>query len=273
MTLGEFLNRWVEDSIKDSVKPITYENYSMLTRHHLIPALGRNKIKALTSDHIRRFRSTKLNAELSTRTVQLLLTLLRKALQQAVNDGLVPRNVAQNVKVHQIRKDEVRRLDAEQAKRLLSSAQGDRLEALYVLGIHTGLRQSELLGLKWKDVDFEVRTLSVKRTLSSAKNGPRFTTPKTKKSRRSVYLTAEAIEALQRHRAMQNEEKSMVGGSWGNRIWCSAPRRAPRSNATTSSPAPSSPCSIKPVSPAPFDSTTSGTRQQASCSRRAPTPK
>lgn len=71
------------------------------------------------------------------------------------------------------------------------------------------------MGLKWKDVDFEVRTLSVKRTLSSAKNGSRFTTPKTKKSRRSVNLPAEAIEALQRHRAMQNEEKSMVGGSWG----------------------------------------------------------
>jgi integrase len=116
--------------------------------------------------------------------------------------------------VHQIRRDEVRYMDPKQAKRLLSSARGDRLEALYVLAIHTGLRQGELLGLKWKDVNFEVRTLSVKRTLSSAKNGPRFTTPKTKKSRRSVNLTAEAIEALQRHRAMQNEEKSMVGGSW-----------------------------------------------------------
>lgn len=107
-TLGEFLDRWIEDSMKDSVKSSTYENYAMLTRRHLIPALGRNKLKALTPDHIRKFRTTKLKTGLSTRTVQLLLTLLRKALQQAVNDGLVPRNVAQDIKVHQTRKDETR---------------------------------------------------------------------------------------------------------------------------------------------------------------------
>jgi integrase len=213
-TMGEFLTRWIEESVRNSVKPITYENYSMLTRHHLIPALERYKLEDLTPDHIRKFSSTKLNAGLATRTVQLLLALLRKALQQAVDDGLVPRNVAQNVKVHQVRKDEVRHLNVEEAKKLLYSARGDRLEALYVLAIHTGLRQGELLGLKWEDVDFEARTLSVKRTLSSAKDGPRFTIPKTKKSRRNVSLTGDAIEALERHRAMQDEERSMAGGSW-----------------------------------------------------------
>lgn len=103
-TLGEFLDRWIEDSVKDSVKPSTYENYSMLTRCHLILALGRNQLKDLTPDHVRKFRSTKLKAGLSTRTVQLLLALLRMALQQAVNDGLVPRNVAQDIRVHQSQK-------------------------------------------------------------------------------------------------------------------------------------------------------------------------
>ena len=192
--------------MKDSVKPSTYENYAMLTRRHLIPTLGRNKLKALTADHVRKFRSTKLNTGLSTRTVQLLLTLLRKALQQAVDDGLVPRNVAQSIKVHQAQKDEVRYLTPDQVKRLLSSAGGDRLEALYVMAIHTGLRQGELLGLKWEDIDHEAGTLSVKRTLSPAKDGPRFTAPKTKKSRRTVPLTPNAIDALQRHKAMQDKE-------------------------------------------------------------------
>jgi integrase len=214
ITLGEFLDRWIEDSVKDSVKPSTYENYAMLTHRHLIPALRRNKLKTLTPDHVRKFRSTKLNSGLSTRTVQLLLTLLRKALQQAVNDGLVPRNVAQDIKVHQARKGEVRHLTPDQARRLLSSAGGDRLEALYVLAIHTGLRQGELLALKWDDIDYESETLSVKRTLSAAKDGPRFTAPKTKNSRRTVPLTPDATGALQRHKAMQVEEKCLVGDSW-----------------------------------------------------------
>jgi integrase len=213
-TMGELLDRWLEDSVRDSLKAITYENYSMLTRRHLIPALGLYKLEDLTPDHIRKFKSTKLSAGLSTRTVQLLLALLRQALQQAVDDGLVPRNVAQNVKVPQSRKDEIRYLNVEQAKKLLYAARGDRLEALYVLAIHSGLRQGELLGLKWEDVDFEAGTLSVKRTLSSAKDGSRFTTPKTKKSRRNVPLTANAVEALQRHKAMQDEERSMAGSSW-----------------------------------------------------------
>jgi integrase len=116
--------------------------------------------------------------------------------------------------VHQSRKDELRYLTPDQAKRLLSSAGGDRLEALYVLAIHTGLRQGELLGLKWEDIDFEAGTLSVKRTLSPAKDGPRFTAPKTKKSRRTVPLTPDAIDALQRHKAMQDKEKCLVEDSW-----------------------------------------------------------
>jgi integrase len=140
---------------------------------------------------------------------------LRKALQQAVNDGLVPRNVAQDIKVRQTPKDEVRYLKPGEVKAPLSEARNDRLEALYVLAIHIGLRQGELLGLQWEDIDFEAGMLSVKRTLSSAKDGPRFTTPKTKKSRRSMELTVNALEALKRHRSAQDKEvhcRRLVGG-------------------------------------------------------------
>jgi integrase len=84
---------------------------------------------------------------LSTRTVQYLLVVLRKALQQAVEDGLIPRNAAQGVRVSQT-KEEIRPLSPEQAKILLDAAGGSRLEALYVLAVHTGLRQGELFGLR-----------------------------------------------------------------------------------------------------------------------------
>jgi integrase len=93
------------------------------------------------------FRRCKLDERLSTRTVQYLLFLLRKALQEAVEDGLIPRNVAHGVKVSQAGKEEVRPLSPEQTNTFLETTGGDRFEALYVLAIHTGLRQGKLLGL------------------------------------------------------------------------------------------------------------------------------
>jgi integrase len=214
-TVGEHLDRWLEESMKGSVKPVTYENYSQLVRRHVIPALGRTKLKNLTTEHIRRFRRQKLDEGLSTRTVQCLLFLLRKALQQAVEDGLIPRNVAQGVKVSQVGKEEIRPLSPEQTKGFLEAASGYRFEALYVLAVHTGLRQGELLGLRWEDVDLEARTLCVRRTLSGAEGGrPVFGAPKTAKSRRSVGLTQTAVEALERHRAAQEGERSKLGPLW-----------------------------------------------------------
>jgi integrase len=104
-------------------------------------------------------------------------------------------------------------LDAAQAKALLSAARGDRFEALHVLAVTAGLRISELLGLKWDDLDLECGVLHVRRTLSPAKNGPTFTTPKNGKGR-SIKLIGRALEALKRHRATQNEERLMLGSIW-----------------------------------------------------------
>ena len=218
-TVGEYLGLWLEDSVKTSVKPVTYEGYRQLVRKHLVPSLGRNKLGDLTPEKVRRLRGAKLAEGLSTRTVQYLLVVLRKALQQAVEDGLIPRNAAQGVRVSQT-KEEIRPLSPEQAKILLAAAAGTRLEALYVLAVHTGLRQGELFGLRWEDIDFGAETLSVKRILSGAEGGrPVFGTPKTAKSRRSVKLTAPAVEALLRHREAQDRERATVwSGREDNRL-------------------------------------------------------
>ena len=97
---------------------------------------------------------------------------------------------------------------------MLETACGDRLEALFVLAIHTGLRQGELLGLKWEDVDLEDGTLRVRRTLATAKGGPRLMAPKTKSSRRSVKLTQGAMDALRSHLKGQLQEIDRAGSLW-----------------------------------------------------------
>jgi integrase len=219
LRLKEYLEQWLSDSARDSVKPNTFKSYSHLTYRHIIPALGGNKLKDLTSDHVRSFRRWKLEEGLSTRTIQYLLTLLRKALQQAVDDGLIPRNAAQGVRVQQSRKEEIYPLTSEQVRALLEAAIDDRLVALYVVAIHCGLRQGELLGLKWEDINLEAETLRVKGTFSKGE----FTPPKTAKSRRSIKLTASATEALRKHRERQLTERKRFARLWQDHdlVFCS----------------------------------------------------
>jgi integrase len=138
---------------------------------------------------------------------------LHKALKHAVNDGLIPRNVTEAVAApRQIRK-EIQALPPEQARAFLQAAKSDRLEALYLLAIHTGLRQGELLGLRWSDVDLDQGTLQVRRIRSTAKGAPTFTTPKNNKSR-NVRLTAQAVQTLRDHRKRQIEERLKYVGLW-----------------------------------------------------------
>ncbi len=193
LKVGEYLTRWLTDSAKDTVKQTTYESYERLVRIHLVPTLGRIKLKNLTPAHVRGLYREKLDSGLSASSVQRIHALLHKALKQAVNDGLIPRNATEAVKPPQVRREEIHALTPEQVKAFLEAARGDRLEALYVLAIHTGLRRSEILGLKWTDVELDTGNLSVQPSLD---RGGTFNPPKRNKSRRTVKLTGQAVEAL-----------------------------------------------------------------------------
>ncbi len=164
--VGEYLERWLADSVRDTVRPTTFERYEQMVRLHIRPVLGRLKLKNLTPAHVRGLYREKLDAGLSPRTVQYVHVTLHKALKQAVMDGLIPRNATEVVKPPQVRREEMQPLSPEQVKVLLQATRDDRFEALYVLAVTTGLRQGELLGLKWDDVDLETGMLRVRRTLS-----------------------------------------------------------------------------------------------------------
>lgn len=211
LTLEHYLRRWLKDSVKDTVRRSTFAQYESVVNNHIVPALGRLKLKALTPAHARSLYREKLESGLSSRTVQYVHVTLHKALKQAVMDGLIPRNVADAVKAPQVHKKEVKPLTPTEVAALLCAATGNRLEALYVAAVHTGLRRGELLGLKWSDVDLEAGTLSVQRSLD--KDGT-FNPPKRNKSRRTVKLTAQATEALKGHRVRQSEERLRLGSLW-----------------------------------------------------------
>ena len=213
LTVENYLNRWLTDSVKDTVRQRTWERYEQIARVHIKPALGRLKLKALTPTHARSLYREKLDTGLAPRTVQYIHTTLHKALKDAVADGLVPRNVTEGIKAPRPKKKEVNALSADQASAFLSTARGDRFEALYVVAVHCGLREGELLGLRWADVDLDGGTLAVRRTLSETKTGHIFETPKNGKGR-NVRLTGGAVKALKHHRATQNEYRIKVGSLW-----------------------------------------------------------
>jgi integrase len=138
---------------------------------------------------------------------------MHKALKAAVSDSLIPRNAAAGLKLPKIVPEEIDPLASEEARQLLETAKetSDRLEALYVLALNTGMRQGELLALKWDDVDLERGVLRVRRTLTREGGSFALGEPKTKKSRRTIRLTAAAVEALRAHLSRQLAEMERMG--------------------------------------------------------------
>jgi integrase len=219
-TVGEYLDRWLTDSVRDSVKPRTFSNYSLQVRQHITPALGRVKLKNLSPAHIQSFYRTKLDAGLSPSSVRYIHAVLHRALKQALRWGLVPRNVTEAVDIPKLVREEITALSPEQARVFLSTARGDRYEALYQLAIRTGLRRGELLGLRWRDIDLDVGVLQTVRQLQRLRDQKddhgntvtrvTFSSLKSGKGRR-IRLTVPVAEALRAHRARQAEEKLRLG--------------------------------------------------------------
>ncbi len=214
LTVAEYLKRWLADSVRGSVARGTFERYEQLSRGHIVPAIGGVELKKLTPAHVQGLYRAKLDEGLASRTVEYIHTTLNKALKQAVKWQLVSRNVAEAVTAPRSRKREMLTLDREQTRRLLTTAKGDRLEALYVLAVTAGLRQGELLGLRWADIDLEAGTLTVKRSLRYEKDGPYYTEGKRDRSRRRVELGASTVAAIKAHRKRQNEERLAYAGLW-----------------------------------------------------------
>ncbi len=211
MALGEYLDVWLRESVLGSVRQSTYDRDANLVNNHIKPVLGRLKLKKLNSAQVQSFYRDRLDAGLSGSTVHKLHDILRRGLAQAVKWHLIPRNVAEATKPPRTAPKEMQALSADEARKLLKAAGEDRLEALYVLAIHTGMSQGELLALRWQDVDLENAVASVRRTLTRSGGRVMFGEPKTKKSRRSIRLTPQAVEALRAHLKRQLRDIEILG--------------------------------------------------------------
>jgi integrase len=219
ISVGEYVTRWLEDSAKGDLAPRTYQNYRLQVRRHIVPALGRTKLRALSPASIQSLYAAKLRDGLKPSSVRYMHAVLHRALEQADRWNMIPRNPAASVDPPKLRHEEITPLDANQACRFLDAAKGGRFEGLFVLSLTVGLRMGEALGLKWSDIDLDAGSLRVNRQLQRLRrdgdNAGKlvFSEPKNA-SRRTVDLPQRTVEALRSHRKRQVEEQLRVGSGW-----------------------------------------------------------
>jgi integrase len=213
-TVGQFLDHWLEDVVKPTVRPKTHYSYAQLVRLHLKPNLGHHQLGKLTPQHVQAMMRAKSTAGLSPRTVQYLRAVLRRALGQALKWGLVSRNVATLVDPPRSVKKPVAPLTAEQARAFIAFTADDRLGPLFHVAIASGLRQGELFGLRWQDVDVTAGTLYVRHALQRINGTLTLVEPKTTLSRRTVTLPESALNVLRAQRLNQLKERLLAGPRW-----------------------------------------------------------
>jgi integrase len=206
-TVERFLGTWLE-MIKPTIRATTLKQYEELTRLHVLPTLGKTQLAKLSPQHL---YARKLGEGLSPTTVRHIHVALHRVLKEAMRMGLVQRNVADLTSPPRKARYEVTALTVDQLKTFLSAAQGDRLEALYMLVMSTGMRSGEALALHWRDVDLTCGTLQVRSSLHKLDGQFVFSEPKSARSRRQVTLTALAVAALSAHRRRQLEERLALG--------------------------------------------------------------
>lgn len=167
-TLSDWLDEWMAMKAQEGPRASTLRGYRWLIESHIRPALGKVALSKLTPTMIRRVLSAKADAGLSATTVRHIHGMIRNVLGDAMREELLHRNPALAVRAPSVRQQERRALTVEEARRLIGTIRGDRLEALWVCALTVGLRRGELLGLRWCDVDFSAGTLTVRQTLLRA---------------------------------------------------------------------------------------------------------
>jgi integrase len=213
-TLGHFLSHWLADVVAPNKRPKTYRSYEQIVRCYLQPVLGHHQLTKLTSQHVQAMLKAKTAEGLSPRSVQRIRDVLRNALNHAYRWELVSRNVALLVEPPRIEPTAIHLLTLAQARVLFEQARGDRLEAVYRVALSLGMRQGEILGLRWQDIDFETRVLRVAFALQAVHGKLQLVKPKTAHSDRTLQLPATLVQVLKAHRTRQLEERLLAGDQW-----------------------------------------------------------
>lgn len=205
-TVGASLRAWLDMTGARTLKASTLETYEIAIRRQLVPHLGSIELGRLAPEHVERMIA-ELGKTMSPKGIRNALSILGHVLDVALRRGLVRRNVVRLVDPPRLRRTARPALDVIEARKILATVAGDRLEALYVVTLACGLRQAEVLGLRWRDVDLDGGSLRVEVVLDRQAGKYVLTEPKTASSRRTIALPPFVVTALREHRRRQLAER------------------------------------------------------------------
>lgn len=223
LTLGDYLTEWLAATRRD-LRPSSVPFYEIVVEKHLVPRLGAVPLQKLRPQHLTAMYGELLESGrrqgeggLSASTVRRVHSIIRKALGDAVSDGLLEANPAAAAKppkakvAEEAARKKRRFWSADEVRAFLQALDGNRLQAALHLAATTGMRRGEVLGLRWQDLDFDAARLMVEQTLVAPRYVLTFSEPKTKQGRRSIDLDPETLAVLKAHRRRQVEERLSFG--------------------------------------------------------------
>ena len=232
MTAAEWLNIWFDEYVRNSVKLSTMGSYDIYINKHIIPVIGNLTLHTLRPEIIQTLYNDKLEngrldgkGGLNPKYIKNIHNMLHEALEQAVTNGIIPLNAAKATVLPKQTKKEMRVLSAEEQKSLLSVTSTERHGLIITLALATGMRLGELLGLQWKDVDFNKKSLPISRTVNrlqnfddeiESKTSLVISDPKTKNSIRLIPIGDNILHELTLLNKTQKSERLSIGAIYEN---------------------------------------------------------
>ncbi|MFB7559781.1 tyrosine-type recombinase/integrase [Streptomyces brevispora] len=234
-TLATWLTHWVENIAAPNVSENTIDGYRVAVNHHLVPGLGAHRLEKLEPEHLERFYKKMQETGSAAGTAHQVHRTLRAALNEAVRRGHAIRNPATIAKAPRLEEDEVEPYSVEEVQRLLAEAAKHRNAARWVIALALGLRQGEVLGMQWTDVDFELGVIRVRR----GRLRPRYEhgcgnrcgrkpgfcpqkinvrretkSVKSRAGQRPIGVPDELMALLRRHKEEQGRERALARDLW-----------------------------------------------------------
>jgi integrase len=212
ITVAEHLEQWLAG--KERISPLTRERYGEIITKHIVPTLGAIKVQKLKPTDVRNWLVAMREGrrgQRSPRTIIHSYRVLHTGLESAVKLDIAARNVADNVEAPKPEDGERMILKANDVQAVLAALKEVRIFPVVALALSTGARRSELLALRWCDVDLQRGAIKIERNLEQTKGGLRFKSPKTKSGHRSIILPAFAVGVLNEHRKEQLELRLRLG--------------------------------------------------------------
>jgi len=222
-TVAQFLEDWLENIHKHLIRDNSYLIYRRNLNNYILPAFGTTKLQKLTAYQIETLYAQMRQKKHRAETIRSVHRTLHKALGDAVRWKRLSYNICDDVKQPSEEKFEMQPITQEQAKHLIDAAKGTLFETLIPMALATAMREGELAGLRWSDIDFEEKNLHVRRTAYRyPKRGVVVAEPKTESSKSKIMLPQFVLDSLLLQREQQAQMRMKSGDKWQERdlVFC-----------------------------------------------------